>query len=245
MGGRGSGSKLSRGSDKPVVDLAARRAERLAARRRRAEEADFSAMDAGQLKSYIDKNLKTTFKGLDGANTEYIREAVKVIDQLEKRLGGRTLDGLSVQFGGLPKGVYAKYDDKTGTLLLKKTGGLQQFEESQKAANLRYRVRWKRDKDYYATESYSGTIWHELGHAIDIASGQKWSRSLSANSVLDELSVRVSAYAGSTQNVRASKRSEAWAENFAAFMDGGRNRERVPDEIAKMIEASLGRRDKI
>ena len=219
-------------SDKSTEDLSARRAERLAARRKRSEETDFSSMDAGQLKSYIDKNLKTTFKGLNGANTDYIREAVKVIDQLEKALGGRTLDGLSVQFGGLPKGVYAKYDDKTGTLLLKKTGSLQQFEESQKAANLRYRTRWKTDKDYYATETYSGTIWHELGHAVDIASGQKWSRSLSATSILDELSVRVSAYAGSTQNVRVSKRSEAWAENFAAFMDGGKNKGRVPKGVS-------------
>ena len=125
---------------------------------------------------------------------------------------------------------------------MKKTGSLQQFEESQKAANLRYRTRWKTDKDYYATETYSGTIWHELGHAVDIASGQKWSGSLSATSILDELSVRVSAYAGSTQNVRVSKQSEAWAENFAAFMDGGKNKGRVPNEIAKMIEASLGKR---
>ena len=74
-------------SDKPTEDLSARRVERLAARRKRTEETDFSSMDAGQLKSYIDKNLKTTFKGLNGANTDYIREAVKVIDQLEKALG--------------------------------------------------------------------------------------------------------------------------------------------------------------
>ena len=33
-----------------------------------------------------------------------------------------------------------------------------------------------------------------------------------------------------------SKRSEAWAENFAAYMDGGTNKVKVPKEISDMIE---------
>lgn len=53
---------------------------------------------------------------------------------------------------------------------------------------------------------------------------------------MDELSVKISAYAGSAQNVRVSKRSEAWAENFAAYMEGGSKAKEVPDEIVKMIE---------
>ena len=120
---------------------------------------------------------------------------------------------------------------------------MKQFEERQKAENLRYHLRWKTDQDYHATETFSGTIWHELGHAVDIESGQALSRGLSANATLDEASVRVSAYAGTTQGVRVTKRSEAWAENFAAYMDGGRNKERVPEEIAKMIEDSFQQKD--
>lgn len=91
-------------------------------------------------------------------------------------------------------------------------------------------------KDYYATETYSGTIWHELGHAIDIDTGQELSRSLSKNSRLDAESVKISQYAGSTQNVRTAKRSEAWAENLAAYMDDGTKAKEVPSEIQEMIE---------
>ena len=47
---------------------------------------------------------------------------------------------------------------------------------------------------------------------------------------------KISIYAGSTQNIRTSKRSEAWAENFAAYMEGGKNKSKVPKEIADMIE---------
>lgn len=202
---------------------------------------DLSQMDASKLREYAENSLKTSFVGMNGANTDFVREAVKVMDKFEEKMGGKTIDGLKVQFGGLPKGVYAKYDDKTNTILLKKSGSIAQFEESQKAENARYRIRWGTDQDYHATETYSGTIWHELGHAIDISEGQSLSRRLSATSALDQASVRVSAYAGTTQNIRVTKRSEAWAENFSAYMDGGKNGKRVPQEIVKMIEAYFER----
>lgn len=218
-------------------DLTARREQRLA--EMRAQKPDFSQMDAKQLKAYAADKLKTQFTGLEGVGTENLREAVKVISQFEEKMGGNTIDGLTVHFGDVPKGTYAKYDDETKTLILRKGGSIQQFEESLKKENLRYRTKWKTDKDYHATETYSGTIWHELGHAVDIEAGQAYSRALSATTDMDEKSVKVSAYAGSTQNVRVSKRSEAWAENFAAYMDGGKNGDRVPAEIAKMIEESF------
>ena len=217
-------------------ELTQRRRQRLAERRRGKIQSAFDQMSAGQLRDYIDNNLVTEFTGLDGANTDFVREAVKVISTFEEMMGGKTIDGLSVQFGGTPKGVYAKYNDKTKTILLKKTGSIEKLEESLKRENLRYRMRWKTDKDYHATETFSGQVWHELGHAVDVDTGQALSRSLSADSALDELSVKVSSYAGSTQNVRATKRSEAWAENFAAYMDGGRNKERVPKQIEEKIK---------
>lgn len=216
--------------------LTQRRRQRLAERRRGKIQSAFDQVSAGQLRDYIDNNLVTEFTGLDGANTDFVREAVKVISTFEEMMGGKTIDGLSVQFGGTPKGVYAKYNDKTKTILLKKTGSIEKLEESLKRENLRYRMRWKTDKDYHATETFSGQVWHELGHAVDVDTGQALSRSLSADSALDELSVKVSSYAGSTQNVRATKRSEAWAENFAAYMDGGRNKERVPKQIEEKIK---------
>lgn len=218
------------------VELTQRRKGRLAQRRREQVEAAIGQMNTAQLREYIENNLNTQFVDIEGANIAFVREAVKVISIFEEKMGGGTIDGLSVRFGGLPKEVYAKYDDKTKTVLLKKKGSLEQFEARQRAENLRYRRKWKTDKDYNATETFSGTIWHELGHAVDAESGQALSKSLSADATLDELSVKISAYAGDSQNVRVSRRSEAWAENFAAYMDAGRNKERVPRQIAEKID---------
>jgi len=223
-----------------IIKLTERRKQRMTGRKiqplPRSSSVDISSMPSTQLKEYATNNLKTEFVGIEGANADFVREAVKVIDEFERKMGGNSIEGLRVQFGGLPKGVYAKYDDKTKTLHLKKTGNIEKFVESQKKANERYKRKWKTDKDYYATETFSGTILHELGHAVDVDVGQALSKSLSANSTIDELSVKVSAYAGSTQSVRATKRSEAWAENFSAYMDGGKNRANVPKEIADKIE---------
>ena len=207
----------------------ARQAERM----KESSMPDFESMDKKQLEQWASEHLKTAFEGTKGASADFLREAVKVISELESKMGG-TIDGLSVRFGGCPKGVYAQYDDKTKTLLLKKTGSLKAFVESQEKVNARSRFKLK--KDYYATTSYSGTIWHELGHAIDIDTGQALSRKLGIDKDLELKSVRVSVYAGSTQNVRTTKRSEAWAENFAAYMDKGENADKVPTEIIEMIE---------
>lgn len=200
------------------------------------EPVDFSKMDRNALIQWQKANLKTVFDDLKGVNVDYLRDTVKVLSDFERKMGGKTISGLRVKFGGISKNVYAKYDDKEKTLYLKKSGSKEAFEKSQKEENIRFRYKWKRDKDYYATETYTGTIWHELGHAVDIDTNQYLSRKLSATPELEELSVKVSGYAGTTGGVRVSKRSEAWAENFSAYMDGGKNKAKVPKEIADMIE---------
>ena len=214
--------------------LTERRKARLAARQAKPATPDFDTMNRTDLVEWANKNLKTKFEDLSGANIDYIRQAVKVINQFEQKMGGNTIDGLSVKFGGVPSGVAAKYDDKTHTVLLKKTGSIRSFEEGMKNDNARSRHKLK--KDYHATETFSGTIWHELGHAIDIDTGQALSKALSASKDLDAKSVKISVYAGNTQNVRVTRRSEAWAENFAAYMDNGGNAKNVPSEIIEMIE---------
>ena len=197
---------------------------------------DFSSMGREELLDYAKKNLKTDIGDLKGVNIDFARDAIRVLSEFEQKLGGNTIPGLNIKFGGLSKNVFAKYDDKTNTLMLKKTGSKEIFEKTQKEANIRFRHKWNTDRDYYSTETYSGTIWHELGHAVDIHTGQQLSRRLSSTAELDELSVKVSGYAGTTGGVRVSKRSEAWAENFAAYMDGGTNKVKVPKEISDMIE---------
>ncbi len=230
---RGSVQKMNQ---EDTIDYAARRKERMAARNvQREMKPDFSEMSASEIRDYANNMLKTDFVGMKGANNDFIRSAVKVIDDFERKNSG-TIEGLKVQFGGTPSEVYAKYDDKTNTLLLKKTGDIKAFEQKQIEDNIRYKFKWKTDTDYHATTSYAGTVAHELGHAVDFSTGQALSKALSSTDKLDELSVRISSYARSTQNVRVSKRSEAWAENFAAYMEGGQKAKEVPSEIVEMIE---------
>ena len=207
--------------------------QRQAAKKEVQNKPDFDSMDRKQLVSWASENLKTKFEDVTGANTDYLREAVKVINDLEERLGGKTIGGLSVKFGGTPSGVHAKYDDATRTVLLKKSGSLKAFTESNQKTN--ERALRKLGKNYYATETFSGTIWHELGHAVDMDTGQALSAALSSKD-LDVKSVKISVYAGSTQGVRVTRRSEAWAENFSAYMDNGANAKDVPAEIIQMIE---------
>lgn len=208
---------------------------RQAARKKEAQnKPDFDSMDRKQLVSWASENLKTRFEDVAGANIDYIREAVKVINDLEEKMGGKTIGGLSVKFGGTTSSVYAKYDDATRTILLKKSGSIKAFTESQRKTN--ERALRKLGKNYSSTETFSGTVWHELGHAVDMDNGQALSAALSATKELDLKSVKISVYAGNTQNVRATRRSEAWAENFAAYMDNGANAKDVPAEIVQMIE---------
>ena len=196
---------------------------------------DFTEMKYADVMKWADANLKTTFEGLKGANREFVKETVKALEIFERKMGG-TIEGLSVKFGGLSGNIVAKYDDKTKTLLLKKTGSLEAFENKLKEENARYRAKWKNNKDYNATDTFSGTVLHELGHAVDIDTGQSLSSKLGADKELYIKSVKVSAYAGTQMNVRVTKASEAWAENFAAYMAGGANAKKVPDEIKEMIE---------
>lgn len=208
--------------------------QRQAAKQQAKNKPDFDSMDRKELVSWASENLKTSFDDVAGANTDYIREAVRVISNLEEKMGGQTIGGLSVKFGGLPSGILAKYDDMTHTVLLKKSGSIKAFAESSRKTN--ERALRKLGKNYHATETFSGTIWHELGHAVDMDTGQALSTALSATKELDMKSIKISVYAGNTMNVRVTRRSEAWAENFAAYMDGGANSKDVPPEIVQMIE---------
>lgn len=225
-------------SDELTERRKARLAERAAARREENAMPDFDSMSSAELQKWAENNLKTKFIDFKGVNNEYAVAAVRVLSEFERRVGA--IEGLKVQFGGLPKGVYAKFDDQRNILMLKKSGSLSAFEQAQKDANLRYRLKWKKEMPYYATETYTGTIWHELGHAVDFSRGQDLSRRMGADPKLDRVAGAISGYAQTTQGVRVTRRSEAWAENFAAYMEGGKAARRVPKEIAEYIEDVLG-----
>lgn len=195
---------------------------------------DFASMRMPEVKQWLDNNLKTPFGDIKGVNKDFLSEAAKVIARFENKLGGKTIPGLSIKFGGLGGSVAALYDNKNNVLWLKKTGSLKAFEAAQKKENERSLQKLK--KRYNATTTYSGTIFHELGHAVDYDVNQQLSRMLSIDPDLYTSSVRVSVYAGSRPSIGATPRSEAWAENFAAYMEGGESAKDVLEEIRALIE---------
>lgn len=198
------------------------------------EVPDFHEMKPAQIKEWLDQNIQTKFGDIKGVNKDFLAEAAKAVSVFEQKMGGKTIEGLSVKFGGLSGKNAAAYDAKTNTLSLKKTGSIAAFEESLKKDN--ERAFRKRHKDYHATSTYIGTVFHEIGHAVDHDTGQQLSRMLSVDPVLFVDSVNVSVYAGAEPALGAPKRSEAWAENFAVYMEGGEKAKEIPPAIVAMIE---------
>ena len=195
---------------------------------------DFHEMNPAQIKGWLDQNIQTKFGDIKGVNKDFLAETAKAVSVFEQKMGGKTIEGLSVKFGGLSGKNAAAYDAKTNTLSLKKTGSIAAFEESLKKDN--ERAFRKRHKDYHATSTYIGTVFHELGHAVDHDTGQQLSRMLSVDPDLFVESVNVSVYAGAEPALGAPKRSEAWAENFAVYMEGGEKAKEIPPAIVAMIE---------
>ena len=191
---------------------------------------DFSKMNMSELKQYVAENIETPFIGFENMKLQYAQETVSTIQEFEKKMGG-TIEGLKIEFGNVRDNAYAHYDKNTKTLHLKKSGNLEKksIEENKRALEKTGQVR-------NATTTYSGTIWHELGHAIDDDTGEFLSRKISEDDELLKKSFKISTYATSYPAVGSPRASEAFAENFAAYMDGGANAKDVPTDIIIHIE---------
>lgn len=213
--------------------LAERRRERMTSRNRQlTENYDFDSMNREQLSSFLENNLQTQIGETKGVNVDFLKETAKAISKFENKMGG-SIENLKIEFGGVRANAYAHYEESTSTLHLKKTGSLEKFAEMTRKENEKA-IR-KLGKSYHATETYEGTIYHELGHAVDHSVQQSLSRALSTP---DEFrnAAKISVYAGSQPAIGAPRASEAFAENFAAYMEGGKSAERVPQEIKDMID---------
>lgn len=191
---------------------------------------NFSAMSISDLKQYANSKLVTNVEGLEGVKLQYAQETLDVLSKFESKAGG-SLNGLTVHFGDVRDNAFAHYDSETNTLFLKKNGNLEakQTADNEKALK-------KLGQVQHATTTYSGTIWHELGHAMDFDTGQNLSRIISNDSDLMKKSFKISGYASAQPAYGSPRASEAFAENVAAYMDGGANAKDVPQEIVDMIE---------
>ena len=197
---------------------------------------DFSNMSLKELKSYADTKLVTKIDSLDGVKTDYARQAIRTIKEFENKMGG-TLPELTVKFGKSHAGAYAYYDPKDKTLYLAKSGNL---EEKQLRDNERSMEKHGRPRN--STTTYSGTLWHELAHAIDHDTGENLSRYISNDKDLMREAFRISLYAASLPAIGSPRASEAFAENFAAYMEGADTAKDVPQAVIDIIEKYFERK---
>ena len=191
---------------------------------------DFRKMSMDELKQYAANNIATQITNFDGVKLEYAQQAVETIQEFERRMGG-TIEGLKVEFGNVRENAFAHYERDSKTLYLKKRGNIEikQITDNEKALK-------KSGQVQHATTTYSGTMWHELGHAIDADTGEMLSEFISDDKELLKKAFKISTYASSPPAIGSPRASEAFAENFAAYMDGGANAKDVPDEIVMKIE---------
>ncbi len=194
---------------------------------------DLTGMNNQQLAEWSKSNLKTQIGDLTGVNNEFAKEAIEAVRDFENKMGG-TIDGLSIKFGGVKSGAYAQYDSKTNTIFLKKTGALAKVNEQMQKTNEKA-IR-KTGKVWDAVPTYKGSIFHELGHAVDHSTGQSLSASLMKTKDLETKAKRISIYAGNSGAIGAPRTSEAWAENFSAYMSGGSYAKSVSDDITSIID---------
>jgi hypothetical protein len=200
------------------------------------QRADYSERRKMRLENQDKPTVQTPFIDTKGSNADIVDKTTNVLSEFEKKFG--TIDGLQVQFGGITDSSYAQYDPKTKTLHIRRKSNIAEMEERMRQDNIRYKLKWKTDLPYYASETFEGSIWHELGHAIDDANGWKFSKALANSEELEIKAKSISAYARTRGDLRLPRTAEAFAENFSVFMTGETE---VPEEIGDMIREYLRR----
>lgn len=197
---------------------------------------DYSERRKLRLENQDRPTVQTPFIDTKGANADIVDRTTNVLSEFEKKFG--YIDGLQVQFGGITDSSYAQYDPNTKTLHIRRKSNIADLEERMRQDNIRYKLKWKTDLPYYASETFEGSIWHELGHAIDDANGWKFSKALANSEELEIKAKSISAYARTRGDLRLPRTAEAFAENFSVFMTGETE---VPEEIGDMIREYLKR----
>lgn len=209
---------------------AERRRERLSARRQ--ESVDFDTAPISDVQKYAETKLKTNID-FKGATEQAKRGLVKAVDRFEK--AGGTVGNAKVVFGGT-LGNYGYYDPKTNTIHLRTNSN---FVEKMLEENAR--SMFKLGKPRWVDPTYEGMAAHELGHAFDRYFGQEISKEISRRGLLRE-AFSISGYASTEPAIGSPRASEAVAENIAAYLAGGAEKEKIDSEIIKILEEYFGKR---
>jgi hypothetical protein len=193
---------------------------------------NFESMTKKEIEKWSKEHLKTNVD-FKGATAEAARIAARAIKDVENQ--GIDIGGAKVVFGGT-NGHYGGYSPQTNTIHLSPRISNKQDEEQ-------FRSLRKLGIKRFSVDGYRGTVLHEIGHAIDQASGYELSMSISKSDDLISKSRSISSYSRTTAAYGMHKASETTAENLAAYLDA-ENRQNVSQEVKEAFDKYFKKKKK-
>ena len=191
----------------------------------------FETMNKKEIVDWSKTNISTSID-FSGAGETATRATVKAIYNLEQQ--GIDLNGISIKYGKTGSS-YGLFSRSTKTLYLR---GNDSYVEQMKETDLRCYAKY--GKPYYASSSYEGTLYHELGHALDDLLGHKLTQGIASNDKIYEQSLKVSFYSSvRPHDIRANKATETFAECFSAYMTNSDRAKFIPIEVIEWIKKYL------
>ena len=188
-------------------------------------------MNKKEIVDWSKTNISTSID-FSGAGETATRATVKAIYNLEQQ--GIDLNGISIKYGKTGSS-YGLFSRSTKTLYLR---GNDSYVEQMKETDLRCYAKY--GKPYYASSSYEGTLYHELGHALDDLLGHKLTQGIASNDKIYEQSLKVSFYSSvRPHDIRANKATETFAECFSAYMTNSDRAKFIPIEVIEWIKKYL------
>ncbi len=202
------------------------------------EQATFTpAGNIMELEQWVAINLKTLFGSMKGVELETGNTIVKTVADIERRLGEPI--PATIVFEGVKGKAIASYNASDRLVMFRKRYqdvGAQMLRDDEI-----WRKRFGPDVPFHAVPTMEGVIYHEVAHALDAASGWRFSKAINALPlpVLSNM-IKVSGYSGSDISVSSilsgASCRETWAEVFTAVVLNSPRAVYVPEQIVQMIQ---------
>jgi hypothetical protein len=187
------------------------------------------------------ENLQTSIQPFTRIDLATARDVFTVIQDIERRLDGPI--PTPIKFGGVKGRARATHavNERTREAVLHFRTDYTNVAAEMAADNETWRKRYGPDVPFVAAPTLEGLIWHEVGHALDYASGWSLASRIRAISLEDKRQLgRVSGY--SMENFFTSDKyagTEAFAESLAAIMTGSDRAPFVPDSVRAIVETAV------
>jgi len=191
-------------------------------------------------KSWAKAHLATKLAGLERVNIEWLNSVMKTVYTYEQRTGkGLPID--HILFGDVTGNAYAQYNKTTRVIHFKKR--YKDMAARMQLDNEIWAKRFGGNVPFHSTSTVEGTIWHEIGHALDHAANYKYADALTGLPMDEKMKLlKVSGYAGSDFSVTkvGPVKKETWAEILAAYAENSDRVKFIPDKVKLLCQEALG-----